>query len=115
MELTLGEATRYVLNENYSKVATGMYIDAFHLKNREKFNPETAPDKSKWLAQIEAKLKEMHAAKKATGTFSQPRHEIAQETYVETKLWLEKLLGVKGYEEKNKGFHLGLDFKDSVK
>ncbi|AGG06763.1 MULTISPECIES: hypothetical protein [Dehalococcoides] len=115
MELTLGEATRYVLNENYSKVATGMYIDAFHLKNGEKFNPETAPDKSKWLAQIEAKLKEMHAAKKATGTFSQPRHEIAQETYVETKLWLEKLLGVKGYEEKNKGFHLGLDFKDSVK
>lgn len=115
MELTLGEATRYVLNEQYAKVAAGMYTDAFHLKNGETFNPDTAADKAKWLNEIEAKLKEIHSAKKESGTFSQPRHEIAQEAYVETKLWLEKLLGIKGYEEKNKGFHLGLEFKDSVK
>jgi len=45
MELTLGEATRYVLNEQYAKVAAGMYTDAFHLKNGETFNPDTAADK----------------------------------------------------------------------
>ena len=106
MGLTLGEAIRHITNKNYAIVAADLFEEIFGRK----YGGATkipARDKGSWPIKIEDKLKDMHFAKIAEGEFKRTRTDIASDTYLEVKQWVEDQVGVP-HPEVDHNFKLGV-------
>ncbi|XUX00564.1 MAG: hypothetical protein TUN42_00885 [Dehalogenimonas sp.] len=93
MGLTLGEAIRHITNKNYAIVAADLFDEIFGRKYGDAAKIP-ARDKGSWPIKIEDKLKDTHFAKMAEGEFKRTRVDIASDTYLEVKRWLEDEAGV---------------------
>jgi len=93
MGLTLGEAIRHITNKNYAIVAADLFDEIFGRKYGDT-TKIPARDKGSWPIKIEDKLKDTHFAKMAEGEFKRTRVDIASDTYLEVKHWLEDEVGV---------------------
>ncbi|PPD58207.1 hypothetical protein [Dehalogenimonas etheniformans] len=93
MGLTLGEAIRHITNKNYAIVAADLFDEIFGRKYGDAAKIP-ARDKGSWPIKIEDKLKDTHFAKMVEGEFKRTRVDIASDTYLEVKRWLEDEVGV---------------------
>ena len=107
MGLTLGEAIRHIVNKNYAIVAADLFDECLGKKYGE-VAKVPAKDKTTWPIKIEDKLKEIHQAKLTEGEFKWTRQDVASDTYIEVKLWLEDELGVP-HKEVDRSFKLGVN------
>ena len=106
MGLTLGEAIRHITNKNYAIVAADLFEETFGRKYGDAAKIP-ARDKGSWPIKIEDKLKDTHFAKMAEGEFKRTRTDIASDTYLEVKQWLEDQVGVP-HPEIDHSFKLGI-------
>jgi hypothetical protein len=106
MGLTLGEAIRHITNKNYAIVAADLFEDCFGRKYGA-VAKIPAKDKTSWPIKIEDKLKELHYLKAAEGEFKRTRQDIASDTFIEVKAWLEDQIGVP-HPEIDRSFKLGV-------
>ena len=106
MGLTLGEAIRHITNKNYAIVAADLFEEIFGRKYGSAAKIP-ARDKGSWPIKIEDKLKDMHFAKMAEGEFKRTRTDIASDTYLEVKQWVEDQVGVP-HPEVDHNFKLGV-------
>jgi hypothetical protein len=106
MGLTLGEAIRHISNKNYAIVAADLFDECFGRKYGD-IAKIPARDKTSWPIKIEDKLKDLHYAIMAEGEFKRTRQDIASDTYIEVKAWIEDHLGLP-HPEIDRTFKLGV-------
>jgi len=106
MGLTLGEAIRHITNKNYAIVAADLFDECFGRKYGGAAKIP-AKDKTSWPIKIEDKLKEQHYLIMAEGEFKRTRVDIASDTYMDVKSWLEDEIGVP-HPEIDHNFKLGV-------
>ena len=106
MGLTLGEAIRHISNKNYAIVAADLFDECFGRKYGGAAKIP-AKEKTTWPIKIEEKLKTVHQAKLAEGEFKRTRQDMAGDTYVEAKVWIEDELGLP-HPEVDRTFKLGV-------
>lgn len=93
MGLTLGEAIRHITNKNYAIVAADLFDECFGRKYGGAAKIP-AKDKTAWPIKIEDQLKDVHYLKAAEGEFKRTRQDIASDTFIEVKAWVEDQIGV---------------------
>ena len=106
MGLTLGEAIRHISNKNYAIVAADLFDECFGRKHGGAAKIP-AKDKTSWPIRIEDKLKVLHYEKIAESEFKRTRQDIASDTYIEVKAWIEDELGLP-HPEIDRTFKLGV-------
>lgn len=106
MGLTLGEAIRHITNKNYAIVAGDLFEECFGRKYGTAA-AIPAKDKTQWPIKLEEKLKSFHQLKLAEGEYKRTRQDIASDTYLEVKEWLEDSIGVP-HPEIDRTFKLGI-------